>query len=73
MILIEFLRENEIKLTEKGIAIIAKVLRDMYPTLDTELPDSKIVYRALVWDMPEEQCLKILQYSAKYASLWAFA
>lgn len=74
MRLIEILQENESKLSDKGRSAMARAIREVFPTLnDDQVPDYKVVGRALVYDLSEEDCLKILQLTARYAGLWVFA
>lgn len=74
MRLIEVLQENESKLSEKGRSAMARAVREVFPTLnDPQVPDTVVVGRALVYDIADEDCLKILELTARYAGLWAFA
>lgn len=77
MILLEYLRENEVYLSKKGISAMAKAVSDLYPNLNgvfVEHDDAEYwVSKIMVLELPEADCLKILQLTAKYAGLWAFA
>jgi hypothetical protein len=73
MILIEFLRENKFILSDKGQQVISKALKEVYPNLEDWKADDKTISRFIGYDLPDEDCLKILQLAARYASLWAFA
>lgn len=77
MILLEFLQENQLTLSKKGIQAMGKALKDVYPHMDmwiTHDDDGEyLIGKILVIELPDEDCLKILQLTAKYAGLWAFA
>lgn len=75
MILLEYLRENELTLSKKGIEAMGKAIENIYPNMDMwHWHDSdEMVRRIITFDLPDEECLKILQLTAKYAGLWAFA
>lgn len=77
MILLDFLRENELTLSKRGVSAMGMAFKEVYPHTsmwishddDTEYFIGKI----LAIDLPEADCLKILQLNARYAGLWAFA
>jgi hypothetical protein len=75
MILLEYLRENELNLSDKGISAMGKAIRNIYPNMDMWYPhdDDEMVRRIITLELPESDCLQILQLTAKYAGLWAFA
>jgi hypothetical protein len=75
MILLEYFRENEITLSKKGVSAMGKAIRNLYPNMDMWYPheDDEMVRRIISFELPDEDCLKILQLTAKYAGLWAFA
>ena len=73
MKLIEYLQENRFKISDKGRSAMAKAIKEVFPTVDDGTPDFKLVARVLVWELPEKDCLAILQLTARYAGLWAFA
>jgi hypothetical protein len=72
MRLIDLFRENEITLTAKGNEAMIKVVKEIYPHLASVASDS-ILGKVMVYDLHNEDCLKILQMTARYAGLWAFA
>lgn len=76
MILLDFLRENELTLTTKGINAMGKAIKEVYPNTDMWIHGKESEYwvrSILALEIPEEDCLKILQLTARYAGLWAFA
>jgi hypothetical protein len=75
MILVDFLRDNEVSLSKKGKNAMAKAIRDIYPNMSMwfEHDDETLVGRMIVVDLPESDCLQILTLTARYAGLWAFA
>ena len=74
MILIEYFRDNEIMLSEKGRASFAKAIRDVFPNLYTDLiEDNKLISWIMIIQLKEEDALKILQLAAKYSKLWLFS
>lgn len=50
-----------------------KAFQDVYPNLQFISDDDRTIARFMVYDLPDEDCLKILQLTARYAGLWAFA
>jgi len=73
MILLEYFRENEITLSKKGTSAMARAVKEIYPTLSLYFEDDELVGRVLPIELPDTDCLKILQLTARYAGLWAFA
>lgn len=73
MMLIEFLKENEIQLSGKGTNAMARAIRDVLDPVDDGVDDETLVGRVLTYDFSEEECLRILQLTAKYAKLWLFS
>jgi hypothetical protein len=73
MILIEYLRENEIQLSSKGSSAMAKAIRDVFEIVDDGIDDDKLVGRVLTYDLTQEECLRIMELTAKYAKLWLFS
>jgi hypothetical protein len=68
MRLIDLFRENEITLTPKGNEAMIKVVKEIYPHLASVASDS-MLGKVIVYDLPNEDCLKILQMTARYAGL----
>jgi hypothetical protein len=77
MILLEYLRENELTLSQKGISAMTMAFKEVYPHTSMWIQHDEdgeyFVRKFLALDLPEEDCLKILQLTARYAGLWAFA
>lgn len=73
MILIEFLRENDVQLSSKGTGAMAKAIRDVLSPIDDGIEDEVLVGRVLTFDLPEEDCLRIVELTGKYAKLWLFS
>jgi hypothetical protein len=75
MILLDFLRENEVSLSKRGVSAMGRAIRDIYPNMGMWLKhdDETMVGRMIVIDLPEKDCLQILVLTARYAGLWAFA
>ena len=73
MILIEFLREHDVQLSSKGTGAMAKAIRDVLSPIDDGIEDEVLVGRVLTFDLHEEECLRIVELTAKYAKLWLFS
>ncbi len=73
MILIDYLRVNSIQLSSKGTHAMAKAIKDVLVPVDDGIDDEALVGRVLTYDLSEEDCLKIIQLTAKYAKLWLFS
>jgi hypothetical protein len=72
MRLIDLFRENEITFTARGKEAMIKAVKEIYPHLASVASDS-MLGKVIVYDLSNEDCLKILQMTARYAGLWAFA
>ena len=77
MILLDFLRENELTLSKKGISAMVMAFKEFYPHTSMWIQHNEdgeyFVRKFLAIDLPEADCLKILQLTARYAGRWAFA
>lgn len=72
MRIIDLLQNNELSLSEKGLRSMIRAFQYVCPDLRALTSDEDIAY-LIVYDLPEEDCLKVLQLTVKYANLWAFA
>jgi hypothetical protein len=73
MILIEYLRENQVQLSKKGSAAMAKAIRDIFGISNDGTDDEDLVGIFLTNELKEEDCLKIIELTSKYAKLWLFS
>lgn len=73
MILREYLNENEVYLSKKGILAMSKAIKDVFASIDDGVPDEALVRYVLGWELKEEDYLKIMQLTSKYAKLWIFS
>ena len=73
MILIEYLRDNDVQLSSKGMGAMAKAIRDVFDPVDDGIDDESLVGRVLTYDLEEAECLKIIELTTKYAKLWIFS
>lgn len=73
MILLDLLRENELSLSKKGIHAMVKAIKEVYPHTDMWLTHDEdgeyFVRKIIAIELPDEDCLKILQLTARYAGL----
>lgn len=73
MILIEFLKENDVQLSSKGTGAMAKAIRDVFEMVDDGIEDEVLVGRVLTMNLEEDDCLRIVELTGKYAKLWLFS
>lgn len=68
----DLLRENNITLSSKGRACLILAIKDVYPIL--KIMDERVVGRFIwAYDLNDEDCLRILHLTIRYAKLWAFS
>lgn len=75
MLLEQFLKQNNYKLSEKGRKCILYALEELFPNLNIDSDFNNIIRDSIIshLDLKEEDALKVIQTAAKYAKLWMFS
>lgn len=73
MTLEEFLKQNKIKMTNKGKRAFLLAVKDVYPNLSFTSDTLTCFELIKTWDLPKLDLIKIMSLSAKYSKLYTFA
>ena len=68
----DLFRDNDMILSDKGRLCLRKAVKDAFPILH-HLDDAMTGRFMWLYDLNDEDCLRILNLTVKYASLWAFS
>ncbi len=52
---------------------MAKAIRDIFEIVNDGIEDEDLVGLFLTSELKEEECLKIMELTGKYAKLWLFS
>jgi len=71
MIISKVLKENNIRLSDKGRQALMMAVGEVFPNLKIDSINGSLI--CCEWDLKEEDCIKILNIAGKFSKLWMFS
>lgn len=72
MILQDFLKENNFKLSDKGKECICLAIKNIYPNLNAGHHDDLYINLVRCMDLPKQDLIRILELTIRYARCYIF-